>query len=356
MEPLLRINNICKSFPGVQAVTDISFDLEAGEIVALVGENGAGKTTLMRMLSGAITPDSGEILWNGQPVTLRSPHDAQAIGIRMIHQELALLPNLDVAKNIYLGHEPHGVLPGTINWQAMYRQAAEQLQKLDLDIDPRTPIRNLALAQQQMIEVAKALAQNAQLIIMDEPTSSLTEHEVETLFSNMRGLREQGVTIIFISHRLEEIFAVCDRIIVLRDGQFVGSEPTATTTPSKVIALMVGRTVDDLFPRPRNIVGEPILEVQNLAITDPAQNVSFTLHQGEILGVAGLVGSGRTPLAETIFGLRRALRGKILIGGKELNITIRRRRLNTALVLFRKTAKGRGYFCRCQWGRTSSSR
>ncbi|MBK8032486.1 MAG: sugar ABC transporter ATP-binding protein [Chloroflexi bacterium] len=344
MEPLLRINQISKSYPGVQALSDISFELYSGEIIALVGENGAGKSTLMRILSGAATPDSGELIWQGQPVALRTPREAQELGIRMIHQELALLPNLDVAKNIYLGREPRGALPGTIDWKTLYQQAAAQLQQLELDIDPRTPIRNLSLAQQQMVEVAKSLSQNAQLIIMDEPTSTLTDREVETLFRKMRTLRDQGVTIIFISHRLEEIFAVCDRVVVLRDGQVVASDPVAETTPSKVIAEMVGRTVDDLFPRQRSIVGDPILDVQHLAITSPKQDLTFTLHQGEILGIAGLVGSGRTPLAEAIFGLRRALKGKIVLNGAELIISSPAQAIEHGIGFVPEDRKGQGLF------------
>lgn len=320
-EPLLQVQDIAKSFPGVQALNDISFSIGAGEIVAVVGENGAGKSTLMRIISGVIQPDSGQLLWNGTRVSFGSPRDAQAVGIGMIHQELALLPNLDIAKNIYLGREPRGGLPGMVDWQTLYRQAAEQLAQLDLNLDPRTPVRALPLAQQQMVEVAKALAQNARLIIMDEPTSSLSEREVETLFRKMRSLRDQGVSIIFISHRLEEIFAVCDRVIVLRDGSFVGDERIATTTTNQVIALMVGRTIEDLFPRPRNIVGDPVLEVRDFVLTEhPDYALSLTLHQGEILGIAGLVGSGRTELAETIFGVRRAARGRINVSGEEVSI------------------------------------
>lgn len=344
-QPLLRIQNVSKSFPGVQAVSDVSFDLDAGEIVALVGENGAGKSTLMRMISGVTRPDSGRFVWNGQPVTFNSPGEAQAAGISMIHQELALLANLDVAKNIYLGREPRGSFPGTVDWQEMYRLAAEQMRKLDVEIDPHTPVRQLSLAQQQMVEVAKALSQNAKLIIMDEPTSTLTDREVETLFRQMRTLREQGVTIVFISHRMEEIFNVCDRIVVLRDGAFVGSEFVATTNAGKVIALMVGRTIDDLFPRPRNIVGDPVLEVRDLTLEgNPKHSLSLTLHQGEILGIAGLVGSGRTELAETIFGVRRALKGQILLNGKPITIRTPSQAIEHGIGFVPEDRKGQGLF------------
>ncbi|MBE2272315.1 MAG: sugar ABC transporter ATP-binding protein [Anaerolinea sp.] len=343
-EPLLQMLNISKSFPGVHALSDVSLTINAGEVVALVGENGAGKSTLMRILNGVTTPDSGGIKWKGQSVTLRSPHDAQHYGISMIHQELALVPNLDVAKNIYLGREPRGLVPGTVDWAQMYRLATEQLRQLDVDIDPRTPIRRLSLAQQQMVEVAKALSLNAQLIVMDEPTSTLTDREVETLFRKMRSLRDQGVSVIFITHRLDEVFAVADRVVVLRDGAFVGSERIDDLTPNRVIAMMVGRTVDDLFPRPRTIVGDPVLEVRDLAFRSPTQSLSFTLHQGEILGIAGLVGSGRTELAETIFGVRRALRGKVLLNGTEVSIRMPAQAIASGIGFVPEDRKAQGLF------------
>lgn len=324
-QPLLQMQRISKTFPGVQALKQVDLTVYPGEILALVGENGAGKSTLMRILNGVFLPDadSGQILWNGRAVTIHSPHDAQRLGISMIHQELALIPYLDVGKNIYLGREPAGAVPGTIDWQRLYAQAREQLDRLGLPIDPRTEVRFLPLAQRQMVEVAKALSLDARLIVMDEPTSSLTDREVETLFDQMRALKAQGVSVIFISHRLEEIFVIADRVTVLRDGELVGTEPVAGLTEEKVIRMMVGRELTDIYERSgRTDSREPVLEVEGLTSHGAIEDISFKLHRGEILGGAGLVGAGRTELAETIFGLRPAHAGVIRLAGQP--VTIRR--------------------------------
>jgi ribose transport system ATP-binding protein len=231
---LLGMRSISKSFPGVHALGGVTLTVAPGEVLALVGENGAGKSTLMRILNGVFAPDAGDIAWDGRPVHIRSPHDAQALGISMIHQELALIPYLDVGKNIYLGREPKGLVPGTVAWARLYTQAREQLDRLGLTIDPRTPVRFLSIAQQQMVEVAKALSLNARLIVMDEPTSSLTDREVTTLFDQIRGLRARGVSVIFITHRLEEVFAIADRVTVLRDGILVASQPISELQPTRL--------------------------------------------------------------------------------------------------------------------------
>ncbi|NPV65861.1 MAG: sugar ABC transporter ATP-binding protein [Anaerolineae bacterium] len=324
-QPLLQMQRISKTFPGVQALKQVDLTVDPGEILALVGENGAGKSTLVRILNGVFLPDadSGPILWNGRAVTIHSPHDAQALGISMIHQELALIPYLDVGKNIYLGREPAGAVPGTVDWQRLYAQARVQLDRLNLEIDPRTEVRFLPLAQRQMVEVAKALSLDARLIVMDEPTSSLTDREVETLFDQMRALKAQGVSVIFISHRLEEIFAIADRVTVLRDGELVGTEPVAGLTEEKVIRMMVGRELTDIYERSgRTDSRDPVLEVEGLSSHGAIEDISFKLYRGEILGVAGLVGAGRTELAETIFGLRPAHAGVIRLDGQP--VTIRR--------------------------------
>ncbi len=308
-KPLLHMAHISKAFPGVQALDDVELTVYPGEILALVGENGAGKSTLMRILNGVYSPDRGEIVWQGRRVEIHSPRDAQALGISMIHQELALIPYLNVGKNIYLGREPEGPLPGTVDWGRLYAQASQQLERLGMKIDPRAPVRHLPLAQQQMVEVAKALSLDARLLVMDEPTSSLTDREVDILFEQMRVLRAQGISIIFISHRLEEVFEIADRVTVLRDGRLVDSRPIAELTTEQIIRMMVGREVTEDADRPSHRQPEVVLEVEDLSAPEAIQGISFRLHRGEILGVAGLVGAGRTELAETIFGLRPASSG-----------------------------------------------
>ncbi len=348
-QPLLQMRRISKTFPGVQALKNVDLTVYPGEILALVGENGAGKSTLMRILSGAIPPDSdsGEILWDGRAVTIHSPHDAQALGISMIHQELALIPYLDVGKNIYLGREPAGALPGTIDWQSMYAQAREQLGRLNLAIDPRTEVRFLPLAQRQMVEVAKALSLDARLIVMDEPTSSLTEREVETLFQQMRTLKEQGVSVIFISHRLEEIFVIADRVTVLRDGELVGTEPVANLSEEKIIRMMVGRELTDIYERSnRTNSPDPVLEVEGLTSHGAIKDISFRLYRGEILGVAGLVGAGRTELAETIFGLRPAHAGVIRLDGQPVTIQRPAQAIAQGIGFVPEDRKAQGLFLR----------
>jgi len=346
-QPLLHMTHISKSFPGVQALSGVELTVERGEILALVGENGAGKSTLMRILNGVFAPDSGQILWNGQPVTLHSPHDAQRLGISMIHQELALIPYLDVGKNIYLGREPTGSLPGTINWSKLYAQARQQLDCLGLDIDPRRQVRFLPLAQQQMVEVAKALSLDARLIVMDEPTSSLTEREVETLFQQIRALRAQGVSVIYISHRLEEVFAIADRVAVLRDGSLVGCKPVADLTPEQVIRMMVGRELSQVYEKGDEAsAGDVVLAVEHLSREGAIQDVTFRLHAGEILGVAGLVGAGRTELAETLFGVHPATSGTIRLNGQEVTIQRPAQAIRSGIALVPEDRKAAGLFLR----------
>ena len=350
-QPLLHMTHISRSFPGVQALDDVELVVYPGEILALVGENGAGKSTLMRVLSGVFPPDSGEIFWNGRRVAVHSPHDAQALGISMIHQELALIPYLDVGKNIYLGREPKGTIPGTIDWKKLYQMARQQLDRLGLEIDPRMQVSLLPLAQQQMVEVAKALSLDARLIVMDEPTSSLTEREVETLFQQMRALREQGVSIIFITHRLEEIFEVADRVMVLRDGELVGTEPIANVTEEQIIRMMVGREVTDIYERiDRESTADVILEVEGLSSHGVIEDISFKLYRGEILGLAGLVGAGRTELAEAIFGVRPTDRGTVRLDGREITIRRPAQAIQHGIGFVPEDRKAQGLFLRMSVG------
>ncbi len=249
--PYLHMQSISKSFPGVRALQDVSFELAKGEIHALVGENGAGKSTLMKVLTGAYKGDSGEITLDGKSVVINSPGDAQSLGISMIHQELSLIPYLTVGQNIYLGREPKGRLPGTIDWRTLYKEAQVLLDRLKVDVDAKDLVEGLSIAQQQMVEVAKALSLNADIIAMDEPTSSLTDRETDVLFRVMGDLRDQGVALIFISHRLDEVFAITDRVTVLRDGQWIATLPTAELDEEKIVTMMVGRDLGELYPKGR---------------------------------------------------------------------------------------------------------
>ena len=346
--PLLRMVGISKAFPGVQALQDVDLTVQTGEILALVGENGAGKSTLMRILNGVYTADTGEIYWQGQKVTVHSPHEAQALGISMIHQELALIPYLDAGKNIFLGREPRGLLPGTVNWRRLYRQAQAELDALGLALNVRTPVRFFSIAQQQMIEVAKALSIDARLIVMDEPTSSLTEREVETLFEQMRRLRERGVAIIFISHRLEEVLQIADRVTVLRDGQLVGTRAVSELRAEDIVRMMVGREVGTIYERRASppALEKVVLEVRNLTRGKRVHEVSFKLHAGEVLGVAGLVGAGRTELAETIFGAHPATHGEMILDGEKVRIRRPQQAIQHGIGFVPEDRKRQGLFLR----------
>ncbi|MDQ7028034.1 MAG: sugar ABC transporter ATP-binding protein [Anaerolineae bacterium] len=344
-QALLQLQNINKSFPGVQALKDVTMTVLPGEIHGLLGENGAGKSTLMKILNGVYQADAGSIMWQGQAIDLNSPQAAQQSGISMIHQELALVGYLDAGKNIFLGREPHGMIPGTINWRKMYADARHILEELGLTIDVKRPVRFFSIAQRQMIEVAKALSFDARLIIMDEPTSSLTDREVETLFYQMRSLREQGVSIIFISHRLEEIFEICDRVTVLRDGQWVATSPIEELDRDILIKHMVGREVNQIYERRSNQASEHIvLEVQNLNRGARVKDISFQLRQGEILGIAGLVGAGRTEMLETIFGVHPAKSGTIAINGKPVSIRRPDQAIKQGIGFVTEDRKGQGLF------------
>ena len=307
--PLLEMKNIVKDFPGVRALDGVSFTLEAGEFHALVGENGAGKSTLMKILSGVYPAGSfdGEILINGQERHFKGIRESEAAGIAVIFQELSLVKELTVAENIFLGREPARF--GIVNWPELFQSAAKLLGKLHLDLDPRTTVGSLGIGQQQLVEIAKALSQDASILVLDEPTAALTDTEVETLFDILKQLKKDGVGMIYISHKLDEVFRMSDRITILRDGRTVGTESTAALTRNVVIARMVGREVGDIFPKSRHHLGETALEVRNLSayfLDQPekaaVKDVSFSVRKGEVLGIAGLMGSGRTELLSTIFG------------------------------------------------------
>jgi ABC-type sugar transport system ATPase subunit len=317
------MRSITKRFPGVVALDDVSFDVHAGEVHGLVGENGAGKSTLVKIMSGVYTEFDGVMLLNDEPVSFRNTRDAIDSGIAMIHQELNLVPELTVYENIFLGRE-HKTRLGTLDRRAMRRAAQALMSSLGLDIDTNHPIARLRVSQRQLVEIAKALSLDTSIIVMDEPTSALSDSEVAYLFGVVRTLRDHDVAVIYISHRLDEVFTIADRVTVLRDGQVVGSAITKDVTRRKVISMMVGRDLEDLYPKAPVELGDEVLRVDGLTCTQGStkvlDGVSLTVRRGEIVGVAGLMGAGRTQLLEAIFGVYPpdSLRGSISLKGREV--------------------------------------
>ncbi|MCL7454022.1 MAG: sugar ABC transporter ATP-binding protein [Anaerolineae bacterium] len=316
---------ISKAFPGVQALDSVDFEVSPGEVVALIGENGAGKSTLMKILCGAYRKDCGRIFLDGKETEIESPQHAQWLKISTIYQEFNLTPNQSAAANIFLSREPRqrgiGRFLNLVDRHRMEQEAQQHLERVGARVPSTALIRDLSVAEQQMVEVAKALSVDARIVIMDEPTSALGEDEVETLFDIIHALKVQGIAVIFITHRMEEIFRIADRVVVLRDGRRVGDLPTAEATPEELIRMMVGRElVADIFHKDEAKIGEPLFEVRNLTGPDVVQDVSFTLRRGEILGFAGLVGAGRTEAARLLFGAERKESGKILIEGRPVRI------------------------------------
>lgn len=318
MEPLLRLEGITKAFAGVPVLDDVSFDVAAGEVHALIGENGAGKSTLMKIATGALEPDGGRVIWKGREVVLKNPRRAYALGLAIVHQELMLVPSLSVSENIFLGRHPATRrLFRWVRWSQMHERARALLRALGHDLDPRRPVGELRIAEQQLVEIARALAFEADLIIMDEPTSPLSEHETQRLFGTIRQLKERGVSIVYISHRLREIYDIADRVTVLRDGRRVATARVAETTPDDLVRWMVGREINQHFPAPspRPITGEA-LRVERLSARGKFSDISFTLRRGEILGIAGLVGAGRTELLEALFAAPPPDSGRIYLNGR----------------------------------------
>src|SRR5207244_6890529 len=316
------MEGISKDFPGVHALRDTRFELRAGEVHALVGENGAGKSTLMKILAGVYRRDAGRIRVKGAEVELASPRAAQLLGISIIHQELSLMPNLTVAQNIFIGREPHGRLPFLLNERALNKQARALFETMHLKLAPETKVAHLTVARQQMVEIAKALSYKAEVVIMDEPTAALTETEIDELFRIIRKLRADGVGVVHISHRLEELKRISDRVTVMRDGQYMATLETKDASLDRIISLMDGRTIYDAAPEiPETAKGEVVLEVRDLNRGRMVRDVSFSLRRGEILGLAGLVGAGRTDVARAIFGADRADSGTILVHGRPAHIS-----------------------------------
>jgi len=321
--PILTLRSVEKRFPGVHALRGVDFDIRPGEVHALLGENGAGKSTLIKIISGVHTPDSGTMTLDDKPVAFTSPNDAQRRGIATIYQELGLYPELTVAENIFMGHAPRrrvGPLR-VIDWPTMEHRARQILADLNIhDLDVRRQVGALNVGNRQRVEIAKALSLNARILIMDEPTAALTEADVERLFDIVRLLRERGVGIVYISHRLQEVFELADRVTVLRDGQYVDTRLINEVTEPELISMMVGRTIDNLFPKVPSPIGDVVLEVRDLRRELHTRGVSFSVRAGEIVGIAGLVGSGRSETAQIIFGTLPAERGEIRIDGRHVRI------------------------------------
>ena len=316
-EPLLHIRHISKRFGATQALSDVSLSLYGGEVHTLLGENGAGKSTLIKIMMGIHQPDSGEILLNGQPVHLHNSAHAQAHGIAAIYQEPLVFPDLNIAENIFISHRDRGRL---VNWRKLYRDAEAVLATLDVDMDVRAQARGLPLAAQQTVEIAKAISMNVRVLIMDEPTASLSAHEAEQLFKLVSNLRKAGVAILFISHRMDEVFTISDRITIFSDGQLISSAPTSEVTRESAIRDMVGRDMGQLFTKEPSERGQPVLSVRNLEREGVYSGISFDVHAGEVLAFAGLVGSGRTDVALALFGIVPADQGQIIYEGSEVHI------------------------------------
>jgi len=314
----LQVKNISKTFPGVKALDNVSFDIKKGDLHALVGENGAGKSTLIKILSGVYTTDTGSIELNGKLVQVKTPLEAQQLGISVVHQELKLVESLSVKENIFLGRPFVGRFG--VDWNKMRREAEALLKRLNITLDPDEMVSKLSVAQKQIVEICKALSFNAEVIIMDEPSATLTSKELQTLFDILHELKATGITIIYISHRLEEIFKLADMVTVIRDGQHIATMPITQVDREKLISLMVGRTLGMEYPKRQVQQGEPILEVKNLQRSGMFQDISFTLRRGEILGFAGLVGAGRTEVARALFGADSGVSGDITLDGKPYHI------------------------------------
>jgi ABC-type sugar transport system ATPase subunit len=312
--PPVELVGIKKSFGGVRALSDVSFAAAAGQVTCLVGENGAGKSTLLKIMSGVIEADEGEIRLNGRAASLPSPAAAQKAGIAIIHQELNVLPDLSIAENIYLSRLP--VRGPTLDWNRLFSDTHELLTRLQIKLDPRRRVGTLSLARQQMVEIARAIAQRATIIAMDEPTATLSEDDVNRLIALMEQLKRDGVAVIFVSHRLNEVMRVGDRITVLRDGAAVATMARAEATPERVVELMVGRSIDQQFPKEPTERGDVVLEIRDLSTRELLRGVSLSVRRGEIVGLAGLVGAGRTELARAIFGIDRVSGGSIVLDGK----------------------------------------
>ncbi len=339
---VLEMKNIVKVFPGVKALDGVSINLRPGRVHSLMGENGAGKSTLMKCIIGIHPPTSGEIIYKGKPVNIANTNTALQMGISMIHQELSPVLHRTIMENIWLGREPKkGIF---VDHKKMYEQTKELLTDLGLDLDPKDKMANLTVAKMQMIEIAKAVSYNSEVVIMDEPTSALTDREVEHLFRIIDQLKSEGTAIVYISHKMDEIFKISDDITVLRDGQYVATHEAKDLDTNSLISLMVGRELDEMFPKIKCDIGEEKLRVDNLTVDGVFHDVSFCVRKGEILGIAGLVGAGRTEVIETIFGIRKKTSGRIMIEGEEVDIKSPEIAIENKLALLTEDRRHTGIF------------
>jgi ABC-type sugar transport system ATPase subunit len=341
-QPVLQMEDVTKSFGNVRVLRGVNLTINRGEVHGLLGENGAGKSTLLKILNGIIEKDAGTIVLDGEPVTIDSPHAASALGLSIIHQELSLMPQLSIAENVFLGRLPkHPKRPWAVDWKKCNRDAESAIRRLGLRMDPREIVERLGTAEQQLVEIAKALSMNAKIIAMDEPTASLTEAEIQRLFELMHALKQDGVSIIYVSHRLHEVGEICDRATVLRDGQFISTVDARSTTPHKLATMMVGRELEDVFPKSATSRGQETLRVEHLT-TDKLKDVNLTAYSGEILGIAGLVGSGRTEVARAIFGADPIISGDILVRGNPVKIKSPRSAIRLGIGLVPEDRKVQG--------------
>lgn len=302
-EPIVTIRNLTKFFPGIKALDNVHLNIRNGQVHALIGENGAGKSTLVKILTGVYFPTGGQILMEGKPLQCKNAIDAQMAGIVAIHQEASMFLELSVMENIFMGHHLRNERTKKLDWKKMKEETSKLLEQLDLPIKPETLVKNLSVAQRHMVEIAKALSLNAKVVIMDEPTSALTSREVDDLYRIVRQLKDQGKAIIFISHKFEEIFQICDYFTVLRDGQYIGEGYVKDVNTDDIVNMMIGRSIDHMYPTRTPKIGKEVLRVESLSQLGAFHNISFSLHEGEILGFFGLVGAGRSEVVRTIFGI-----------------------------------------------------
>jgi ribose transport system ATP-binding protein len=338
---ILEVRRISKEFPGVKALNGVDLALRRGEVHALVGENGAGKSTLIKILAGVYRKDSGEILFEGAPIELHSAHDSLQRGIKVVFQELALVPHLSVAENVFLESFPL-TRGGAIDWRTLNRRTQEILGTIGLQLNPRVKVDTLTVSQQQMVEIARALSHEAKAVVMDEPTSALTPNEIRSLFEVIRRLKGLGIGILYVSHKLEEVFELCDRVTVFRDGRLVSTKAVSETDTNAVVTDMVGRAITTLFPRTHTGRGEQVLTVRGLATDKKLKGVSFEVHAGEVVGIFGLLGAGRTELAKAIFGLDPVTAGELELRGRKLRLGSTSRSARSGLGLLTEDRKGEG--------------
>lgn len=341
-EFVLEMRNIVKLFPGVKALDNAQLRLKKGQVHALIGENGAGKSTLMKILLGIYEQDEGEVIYKGSPVHFKTPHDALQAGISMIHQEISLIPTVSVAENVWIGREKEFEKAGVISARRRNAAAQKLLDELGIHIDANKIVRELSVANMQLVEIARAVSYNSDIIIMDEPTSSLSDGEIEILYKIISSLSAKGTSVIFISHKLEEIFEVCSRVTVMRDGQFISEHAADEITQDELVTKIAGREIKDLFPKVETTPGAVVLEVKNLCAGKTFQNVSFQLREREILGVSGLVGAGRTEIMRAIFGIDQYESGEVLIAGKPVKIRSPKDAIRNGLAMVTEDRRGSG--------------